>query len=162
MKTAIFLLRYILCSYVKVKSSSPSLPYIPLSFTSISANLPSILYIPLPYLPYLPLTFPFNLPIFFFLSQSSPFLLFSFPTYPLQSLPSAYLPFPHPSPYPFISPFPSLPLLWDLWFLSPSGVLGLKSYDRTNKQTDLMLIDDDSKGIGGDQSRDNPEGGYLS
>ena len=49
-----------LCNYVEVKSS---LPYNPLSFTSLSANLPSILYlplsfVPLPYLPYLPVTFP--------------------------------------------------------------------------------------------------------
>ena len=56
-----------LCSYIEVKSSIPSLPFIPLSFTSLSANLPSILYlpllcVPLPYLPYLPLTFPFYFP----------------------------------------------------------------------------------------------------
>ena len=128
MKNAIFLSSFELCSYVKVKSYSPSLPYIPLSFTSISANLPSILYLALPYLPYLPLTFPFYFPSlysYFPLNLPRPYfsssLNISFPTYPLQSLPSPYLPFPHPSPYPFISPFPSLPLLWDLWFLSPSG-----------------------------------------
>ena len=114
------------------KGSSPSLPYIPLSFTSISANLSSILYLALPYLPYLPLTFPFYFPSlysYFPLNLPRPYfsssLNISFPTYPLQSLTSPYLPFPHPSPYPFISPFPSLPLLWDLWFLSPSGGGGI-------------------------------------
>ena len=56
---------------------------------------------------------------------------------------------------------PAIPSSSPIKILNKS-VLGLKSYDRTNKQTDLMLIDDDSKGIGGDQSRDNPEGGYLS
>ena len=130
MKTAIFLLRYILCSYVKVKSSSPSLPYIPLSFTSISANLPSILYIPLPYLPYLPLTFPFNLPIFFFLSQSSPFLLFFSPKYllsylstsiPSLCLPSLSSPFPLSFYFPFS--FPSPPMGSLISFPFRGGVL---------------------------------------
>ena len=91
-----------LCSFVDVKSSSPSLPYIPLSFISLSTNLPQI-----PYLPFLPFTtsfyfpslfpFPLNLPlslsIFPFPSQPSPSLLLLFSTYLLPFSPQLLFPF---------------------------------------------------------------------
>ena len=121
--TNFLILDKVMWLYGEVKSC-----YNYLSFNSLSANLQSIIYCPLPfvllpYLPYLPLTFPFyfpflpvpQLPISRFPSQSSHFptnlpppyfssyLAVSFPSYPLPFLPPSNL-----------SSFPTLPFFFDV------------------------------------------------